>query len=82
MVKGLTEQGHTVDQATDGASGLLLATTESFDVMIIDRMLPELDGLTLIKSVRGADIDTPMLILSALGGCMQHGFLQVATHAV
>ena len=67
VVKGLTEQGHTVDQATDGASGLLLATTESFDVMIVDRMLPELDGLTLIKSVRGADIDTPMLILSALG---------------
>jgi len=67
VVKGLTEQGHTVDQATDGASGLLLATTETYDVMIVDRMLPELDGLTLIKSVRGADIATPMLILSALG---------------
>jgi len=67
VVKGLTEQGHTVDQATDGSSGLLLATTEDYDVMIVDRMLPELDGLTIVKSVRGADIATPMLILSALG---------------
>ena len=67
VAKGLTEQGHTVDQATDGPSGLLLATTESYDVMIVDRMLPELDGLTIVKSVRGADITTPMLILSALG---------------
>ncbi len=67
VARGLTEQGHTVDQATDGPSGLLLATTESYDVMIVDRMLPELDGLTIVKSVRGADISTPMLILSALG---------------
>jgi two-component system OmpR family response regulator len=67
VVKGLTEQGHTVDQAMDGSSGLLLATTEDYDVMIVDRMLPELDGLTIVKSVRGADISTPMLILSALG---------------
>ena len=67
VAKGLTEQGHTVDQATDGPSGLLLATTETYDVMIVDRMLPELDGLTIVKSVRGADIATPMLILSALG---------------
>lgn len=67
VVKGLTEHGHTVDQATDGGAGLLLATTESYDVMLIDRMLPGLDGLTIVKSVRGADISTPMLILSALG---------------
>jgi two-component system OmpR family response regulator len=67
VVKGLTEQGHTVDQAMDGPSGLLLATTEHYDVMIVDRMLPGLDGLTIVKSVRGANISTPMLILSALG---------------
>lgn len=67
VAKGLTEQGHTVDEATDGKAGLLLATTESYDVMVIDRMLPEIDGLTIVKSIRGADNSTPLLILSALG---------------
>ena len=67
IVKGLSEQGHTVDKAADGKSGLLLATAEDYDVMVIDRMLPEIDGLTIIRSVRGAGSQTPMLILSALG---------------
>ena len=67
LVKGLKEQGHTVDHAADGKNGLFLATTEDFDAMIIDRMLPELDGLAIIKSVRAAGKTTPMLILSALG---------------
>jgi two-component system OmpR family response regulator len=67
VVKGLAEQGHTVDQAAEGKSGLLLASTEDYDVMVIDRMLPEIDGLTIVKSVRGAGKQTPMLILSALG---------------
>ena len=65
--KGLSEAGHTVDAANDGKTGLLLATTEDYDVMIIDRMLPGIDGLKIVKSVRAADIDTPILILSALG---------------
>jgi two-component system OmpR family response regulator len=65
--KGLSESGHTVDQAQDGKNGLVLATTEDYDVMIIDRMLPGVDGLTIVKSVRAADIPTPILILSALG---------------
>ncbi|HEY5646382.1 MAG TPA: response regulator transcription factor [Pseudomonadales bacterium] len=67
ITKGLAEQGHSVDQAQDGKTGLLLATTEDYDVMVIDRMLPALDGLTIVKSVRGAGKQTPMLILSALG---------------
>jgi len=67
IAKGLSESGHTVDQAHDGKSGLVLATTEDYDVMIIDRMLPGMDGLTIVKSVRAADIHTPVLILSALG---------------
>lgn len=67
IARGLTEHGHTVDQAADGKSGLILATTEDYDVMVIDRMLPELDGLTIIRSVRGAGGQTPILILSALG---------------
>jgi len=65
--KGLSESGHTVDQAQDGKSGLVLATTEDYDAMIIDRMLPGIDGVTIVKSVRAADISTPILILSALG---------------
>ena len=65
--KGLSEAGHTVDLAHDGKNGLGLATTEDYDVMIIDRMLPGVDGLSIVKSVRAADIHTPILILSALG---------------
>ncbi len=67
LVKGLKEQGHNVDHAADGKNGLFLATSEEYDAMIIDRMLPELDGLAIIKSVRAAGKTTPMLILSALG---------------
>jgi two-component system OmpR family response regulator len=67
LVKGLKEQGHNVDEASDGKNGLFLANTEDYDAMIIDRMLPALDGLTIVKSVRAAGKTTPMLILSALG---------------
>jgi two-component system OmpR family response regulator len=67
LVKGLKEQGHNVDEAADGKDGLFLANTEDYDAMIIDRMLPALDGLTIVKSVRAAGKTTPMLILSALG---------------
>jgi two-component system OmpR family response regulator len=65
--KGLIESGHTVNPAQDGKNGLMLATTEDYDAMIIDRMLPGIDGLTIVKSVRAADVHTPILILSALG---------------
>ena len=67
LVKGLKEQGHNVDHTADGKNGLFLATSEDYDAMIIDRMLPELDGLAIVKSVRAAGKTTPMLILSALG---------------
>jgi two-component system OmpR family response regulator len=67
LLKGLKEQGHNVDHAADGKNGLFLATSEDYDAMIIDRMLPELDGLAIVKSVRAAGKTTPMLILSALG---------------
>ena len=67
LVKGLKEQGYNVDHAADGKNGLFLATSEDYDAMIIDRMLPELDGLAIVKSVRAAGKTTPMLILSALG---------------
>lgn len=64
---GLAENGHTADVAGNGKDGLFLATTEKYDVLIIDRMLPELDGLTIIKTLRGSENTTPVLILSALG---------------
>lgn len=67
VVKGLKEQGHVADHAADGRTGLHLASTESYDVLVVDRMLPEIDGLSIIKSLRSADNHTPALILSALG---------------
>lgn len=65
--KGMTESGHIVDCAHTGKDGLFLATTEKYDAMIVDRMLPELDGLTIVKTMRGSHNTTPVLILSALG---------------
>lgn len=67
VCKGFKECGHTTDHAPDGRQGLVLATTENYDVIITDRMLPQLDGLTLLKTLRGAGNITPVLILSALG---------------
>jgi two-component system OmpR family response regulator len=67
VAKGMKEAGHITDSAADGKDGLFLATTESYDVMIFDRMLPSLDGLTILKTIRGSGNETPVLILSALG---------------
>mgnify|MGYP000668896853 CR=1 FL=1 len=65
--KGLQEKNATVDVAGNGKDGLFLASTEQYDIMIIDRMLPELDGLSIIKTLRAAENNTPIIILSALG---------------
>jgi two-component system OmpR family response regulator len=67
LVKGLKESDHVVDYAADGKEGFMLAASENYDVMIIDRMLPGMDGLSIIKGVRAAGNQTPVLILSALG---------------
>ena len=67
IAKGMSEAGHTADTCANGKDGLFLATTEQYDVLIVDRMLPGLDGLTLIRTLRGAGNVTPALILSALG---------------
>ena len=67
VVKGFRELGHNVDLASDGAEGLFLASSEAYDVIIVDRMLPKLDGLSLIQGLRGAGKQTPVLILSAMG---------------
>ena len=65
VAKGLKEAGLVVDQAADGVSGLALARTEPHDVAIVDLMLPGLDGISLIQSLRREGIRTPVLILSA-----------------
>ena len=67
MVKGLTESGYVVDRADNGRDGLFLATSSDFDAIVVDRMLPGLDGLSLIQALRAARVATPVLILSALG---------------
>ena len=62
---GLKEAGYAVDHVIDGQDGMHLAVTEPYDVAVIDIMLPTLDGLTIIKEMRDAGINTPVLILSA-----------------
>ena len=64
---GLEQAGYTVDCADNGKDGLFLATTETYDALIVDRMLPGVDGLTIIRTMRASDIATPALVLSALG---------------
>lgn len=66
MANGLAESGHTVETASDGADGLALALEGGFDVMVVDRMLPGLDGLSLVEEFRRGDRTTPILFLSAL----------------
>jgi two-component system OmpR family response regulator len=68
IANGLKEHGHTVDLAATGRDGLFLAAGEPYDLMVVDRMLPELDGLSIVKTVRTAGIETPVLFLTALGG--------------
>ena len=65
--KGLEEAGHVVDQAGDGRQGLLLAFDAEHDAIVVDRMLPGLDGLSIVRSLRAAKRSTPVLVLSALG---------------
>lgn len=67
IVKGLRESGHVAEQAVNGNEGLLTAMKESFDVIVVDRMLPGIDGLTIVKSVRASNNPVPILVLSALG---------------
>ncbi len=67
LAKGLTESGHSVDRAADGKDGLFLALENDYDVLVVDRMLPALGGLSLIQTLRSSGKTTPALILSALG---------------
>jgi two-component system OmpR family response regulator len=68
IANGLKGHGHTVDHAPSGRDGLFLAAGGTYDVMIIDRMLPGLDGLGIVRTIRGAGIKTPVLFVTTLGG--------------
>lgn len=68
LTSGLEEEGHAVSWSRAGRDGLFLAMTENFDLLIIDRMLPELDGLTLVKTLRAARIETAILFLTTMSG--------------
>lgn len=68
IIGGLKQAGHTVDHAANGRDGLFMAAGEPYDVMIVDRMLPGLDGLGIVKTIRGASVRTPVLFLTTLGG--------------
>ncbi len=67
LVKAFHEAGYVADHAADGLEGYDRACAENYDVLVVDRMLPKLDGLSLIGGLRKQKIDTPALILSALG---------------
>jgi len=68
VAEGLREHGHVVDASADGRGGLFLALEAGYDVIVMDRMLPRIDGLTIVKTVRAAGIKAPVLILTTLGG--------------
>jgi two-component system OmpR family response regulator len=65
--KAFREAGHSPDAASDGLDGYALAREGHYDVLVVDRMLPKLDGLSLIRSLREQKVETPVIILSALG---------------
>jgi two-component system, OmpR family, response regulator len=67
ILKGLTEEGFTVDRADNGRDGLFHASDGSYDAIILDRMLPAMDGMAVLGALRAAKIETPVIILSALG---------------
>ena len=67
MLKGLSESGHVADHAADGEDGLAMASEGGYDVLIVDRMLPKMDGLSVVEKLRNDGEQVPILFLSALG---------------
>ena len=66
-IQGLAREGHLVSHAADGRDGLLRASCESWDLLIVDRMLPQLEGLALVKMLRAGGMSAPALFLTSLG---------------
>ncbi len=67
IIKGMTEEGFTADRADNGRDGLFHASDGSYDAIILDRNLPAMDGMALLSALRAAKIETPVIILSAMG---------------
>jgi two-component system OmpR family response regulator len=67
IIKALEEAGHVTHHASDGETGLAMASSMDYDVLVVDRMLPRRDGLSVIEALRADNVATPVLILSALG---------------
>lgn len=65
---GLRQHGHVTDHAANGRDGLFLASTEQYDALVVDRMLPGPDGLTIVRTLRASGQNTPVLVLTTLGG--------------
>lgn len=68
IVRGLREHGHVADHARNGEEGLFMATSEIYEILVVDRMLPIVDGLTMVRRLRAAAVKTPVLFLTALRG--------------
>ena len=68
VAQGLTEAGHVVDKALTGKEGLFLAAGETYDMIVLDRMLPGLDGIGILRTIRAAGVGTPVLMLTTRGG--------------
>jgi two-component system OmpR family response regulator len=66
--RGLSEAGHTVDKCSDGRDAFHLASSSGYDVLVVDRMVPGMDGLKVVKSLRAAGVTTPILFLTAISG--------------
>ena len=68
LKRALSEAGHLADLAHRGHEGLMLAAAEPYDVIVLDRMLPEIDGMAILRTIRASGVKTPVLLLTALGG--------------
>lgn len=68
ILQGLRQEGHSVDHVADGREAMGLAMAGGYEVMVVDRMLPGLDGLSLVRALRAAKITTPAIFLTAIGG--------------
>ena len=68
VARGLTESGHVCDVLSEGTDALFQASRETYDVLVVDRMVPGLDGLSVVRALRAAGRRTPVLFLTALGG--------------
>src|SRR5258706_3021643 len=82
LIRGLREAGRIADRAADGATGLAMAQEAVYDAIVLDRRLPRLDGLAVVRRLRASGMETPLVMLSALASteppvaCLRAGFAE------